>query len=132
MDLLPTTQSATLDSPLERRATRRFDMRLPATVKATGSTPVCEVLTETQNISARGVFLYLDRAVTPGETLEVTLTFPPHITLADAVRIRFVARVLRVDTAPLSRVGVAALIEEYEFLRSNSATGHAEDLRNTN
>jgi hypothetical protein len=33
--------------------------------------------------------------------------------------VRFSARVVRVDsTLPASRVGVAALIEEYEFLRS--------------
>ena len=95
---------------------RRFDMRLPAVVHLTGR----EFQTETQNVSARGVFFYLDRAVSPGTTLHVTLTFPPHITLTEAVRVRFTARVLRVEPPlPSLRIGVAAMIENYEFLRSS-------------
>lgn len=97
---------------------RRFDMRLPATVREGES----ELQTETQNVSARGVFFYLDHAVAAGTSLEVTLTFPPHITLTDAVRVRFTARVIRVENPlPSTRVGVAAIIENYEFLRSNGS-----------
>jgi len=52
----------------------------------------------------------------------MTLTFPPHVTLTDSVRVRFSARVIRVeDPLPSARIGVAALIENYEFLRSNGA-----------
>ena len=97
---------------------RRFDMRLPACVKVDGMT-VDELMTETQNVSARGVFFYLDRPLVEGSKIEVTLTFPPHVTLTDSVRVRFRARVIRVETPrPASRIGVAAMIEEYEFLRS--------------
>ena len=96
---------------------RRFDMRLPAVVRLEGAN---EFHTETQNVSARGVFFYLDRSVTAGTRLEVTLTFPPHVTLTDAVRVRFSARVIRVENPlPSSRIGVAAMIQDYEFLRSN-------------
>ncbi len=103
----------------ERRMMRRFDMRLPATVRLEGAD---EFQTETQNVSARGVFFYLDHPVTAGTKLEVTLTFPPHITLTDAVRVRFTARVIRVDSPlPSARVGTAAMIENYEFLRSNGS-----------
>jgi hypothetical protein len=103
----------------ERRMMRRFDMRLPALVRFEGAD---EFQTETQNVSARGVFLYLNRAMTAGTKLEVTLTFPPHITLTDAVRVRFTARVIRVDSPlPSARVGTAAMIEEYEFLRTNGS-----------
>jgi hypothetical protein len=107
-----------LNSP-DRRMMRRFDMRLPAIVRLDGAD---EVRTETQNVSARGVFFYLDRAVSAGTKLEVTLTFPPHITLTDAVRVRFTARVIRVENPlPSARIGTAAMIEDYEFLRSNGA-----------
>lgn len=110
--------SATLQQANERRTMRRFDMRLPALVKVTGD-GFRELLTETQNVSARGVFFYLDRAVSPGTKVEVTLTLPSHVTLTDAVRVRFTARVVRVESPlPASRIGVAALIEQYEFLRS--------------
>jgi hypothetical protein len=107
-----------LNSP-DRRMMRRFDMRLPAIVRVEGAN---EVRTETQNVSARGVFFYLDRAVSAGTKLEVTLTFPPHITLTDAVRVRFTARVIRVENPlPSARIGTAAMIEDYEFLRSNGS-----------
>jgi hypothetical protein len=111
----------------ERRTMRRFDMRLPATVRLDGTG---EFHTETQNVSARGVFFYLDRAVSAGTRIEVTLTFPPHVTLTDAVRVRFAARVIRVESPlPSLRIGTAAMIEDYEFLRSNGNTDFLSELQ---
>jgi hypothetical protein len=102
----------------DRRLMRRFDMRLPAVVSIANS-DLGEINTETQNVSARGVFFYLDRTLPEGSRVDVTMTFPPHVTLTDSVRVRFTARVLRVESPlPASRVGIAALIEEYEFLRN--------------
>jgi hypothetical protein len=108
--------------PQERRTIRRFDMRLPAAIRIT-ETGAEELFTETQNVSARGVFFYLDRPLEPGARIDVTLTFPPHVTLTDSVRVRFVARVIRIEPLPASRIGVAAMIEEYEFLRSQPGPG---------
>ena len=106
----------------DRRSMRRFDMRLPAAIRLNGDA-ANEFLTETQNVSARGVFFYLDRAVASGSRIEVTLTFPPHVTLTDPVRVRFAARVIRVETPlPSARIGIAAVIEEYEFLRTTPAS----------
>lgn len=111
----------------ERRTMRRFDMRLPAVVRLDDND---ELQTETQNVSARGVFFYLDRPVPAGTRCEVVLTFPPHITLTDAVRVRFTARVIRVDSPlPSSRVGTAAMIEDYEFLRSAGSTDFLSALQ---
>jgi hypothetical protein len=105
----------------ERRTMRRFDMRLPASVRVAGN-DFRDLLTETQNVSARGVFFYLDRPLAEGSRIEVTMTFPPHVTLTEPVRVRFIARVVRVESSPsVSSIGVAAMIEEYEFLRSNTA-----------
>jgi len=103
---------------------RRFDMRLPAVVRLVqGNDQENEFQTETQNVSARGVFFYLDRPVPAGTRCEVTLTFPPHITLTDAVRVRFTARVIRVESPlPSLRIGTAAMIEDYEFLRSTGSS----------
>jgi hypothetical protein len=108
----------------ERRMMRRFDMRLPAVVRLNqdrlNQDAASEFHTETQNVSARGVFFYLDRPIPAGTACAVTLTFPPHITLTDAVRVRFTARVIRVESPlPSLRIGTAAMIEDYEFLRSN-------------
>src|SRR5271166_1820767 len=111
----------------ERRTMRRFDMRLPAVVRLTGES---EFQTETQNVSARGVFFYLDRPVPAGTPCEIILTFPPHITLTDAVRVRFTARVIRSESPlPSLRVGMAAMIEDYEFLRSASSTDFVTALQ---
>jgi len=116
---------------------RRFDMRLPALVRldrtnlgGTNADQENEFQTETQNVSARGVFFYLDRPVPAGTRCEVTLTFPPHITLTDAVRVRFTARVIRVDSPlPSLRIGTAAMIEDYEFLRSSGSTDFLSALQ---
>lgn len=105
----------------ERRSMRRFEIRLPALVKLTGN-GFQELLTETHNVSARGIFFYIDRPIASGSRLEITLTLPSQITLAEAVRVRFTARVLRTETTQgSSRTGVAAAIEDHEFLRSVAA-----------
>jgi hypothetical protein len=124
----------------ERRLMRRFDMRLPAVVRVdeirmdergnAGPVEAKELQTETQNVSARGVYLYLDRVVPAGTRCEVILTFPPHITLTDAVRVRFTARVIRSENPlPSARVGTAAMIEDYEFLRSNGGSDFLSALQ---
>ena len=106
---------------------RRFDMRLPALVRLDANN---EFQTETQNVSARGVFFYLDRPLPAGTRCEVTFTFPPHITLTDAVRVRFTARVIRSESPlPSLRVGTAAMIEDYEFLRSSGGTDFLSELQ---
>jgi hypothetical protein len=111
----------------ERRLMRRFDMRLPALVRVDANH---EFQTETQNVSARGVFFYLDRPLPAGTRCEVTLTFPPHITLTDAVRVRFTARVIRSESPlPSLRVGTAAMIEDYEFLRSSGGSDFLSELQ---
>jgi hypothetical protein len=114
-------EGSTQQAGQDRRTMRRFEMHLPAMVRIAGQ-GLRGLSTETQNVSARGVFFFLDRPLAEGTGIEVTMTFPPHITLTEPVRVRFTARVVRVETSPKkSGIGVAAMIEEYEFLRSNSA-----------
>jgi len=118
--MLSMEQNEMIETPQDRRVMRRFDMRLPAAIKMTGDDPD-QMLTETMNVSAKGVFFYLDRKIEEGCPLEITLTFPPHVTLTETVRVRFTAKVIRVESPlPVSRVGVAAVIEDYEFLKAIS------------
>ena len=100
----------------ERRAMRRFSMRLPASVRVSGIPVPFD--TETENVSARGIFFYIDRWMKVDAQIEVTMDFPSQVTLSDPVRVRFLARVVRVERQTGMRAGVAAVIEEYEFLRS--------------
>src|SRR5207249_11211849 len=103
-------ESDVIQPTQERRLMRRFDMRLPASVRVPdlGSG---EFATETQNVSARGVFFYLDRPLGAGTPIQVTMTFPPPVTLTDSVGVRFLARVGRIEKPPVSRVGIPALME---------------------
>ena len=107
----------------DRRAIRRFDMRLAASVKL-GVNGAPEVLTETENVSARGVYFHLANRLDEGRSIEVTLSFPSHIAMADNVRVRVVARVLRSVAETNGKVGIAALIENYEFLRAEPTVTH--------
>ena len=109
-------QAPVFNNGHERRTMRRFAMKLPASVRVSGIPS--EFPVETENVSARGIFFYIDRRMTPGSRVEVTMSFPPQVTLTDPLRVRFIARVLRVEAEDASeRAGVAAMIEEYEFLQ---------------
>src|SRR5579863_1847474 len=117
-------QGAVSENNRERRAMRRFAMKLPASVRVSGIPS--EFPTETENVSARGIFFYLDRWMAEGARVEVTMAFPRQVTLTDPLRVRFLARVVRITSEePTSRVGVAAVIEEYEFIRPSD---EAQDL----
>jgi hypothetical protein len=113
-------QESVFNNPPDRRLMRRFSMRLPASVRVSGIPN--EFATETENVSARGIFFYLDRWMTEGARVEVTMNFPPQVTLADALQVRCLARVVRVQPMTATRTGVAAMIEEYEFVRSENGS----------
>ena len=120
-------QASVFDNNPDRRAMRRFSMKLPAAVRVPGIP--CEFPTETENVSARGIFFYIDRFMTEGAHVQVTMSFPPQVTLGDPVRVRFLARVVRVSEESPTRVGVAAMIEEYEFLRSEGESQDSASLQ---
>jgi hypothetical protein len=55
--------------------------------------------------------------MTQGAHIGFTLTLPPEITLTESIRVQCKGRVVRVeDTTADGRVGVAAVIDEYQFL----------------
>jgi hypothetical protein len=100
----------------DRRTMRRFNMNLPASVRVAGIPAPFE--TESENISARGIFFYIDRWMKEGSPVEVTMDFPSQLTMADPVRVRFNARIVRViESENPMRVGVAAAIEAYDFVQ---------------
>src|SRR5690242_19383875 len=52
----------------DRRAMRRFSMKLPASVRVSGIPSPFQ--TETANVSARGIFFYIDRWMKEGSQIE--------------------------------------------------------------
>ena len=100
----------------EKRATRRFALRLPVSVTYTNHGSE-EKNAQTRDVSARGICFYLDEAIETGSGIEFTLTLPPEITLTESIRVRCKGKVVRVDDGgPEGKVAVAAVIDEYEFL----------------
>ena len=100
----------------DKRATRRFALRLPVSVSYSDN-GVQEKTAQTRDVSARGIFFYVDTAIAAGAAIEFTLTLPPEITLTESIRVRCKGKEVRVDEAAAEgRVAVAAVIDEYEFL----------------
>ena len=98
----------------ERRGTRRLALSLPMSLRVAGDGEP-EVATATRDVSARGVYFLLDSRLQEGASFDFTLTLPPEVTLTESVRVRCRARVVRVESGE-NKVGVAAVIEHYDFL----------------
>ena len=100
----------------EKRAARRFALRVPVTVDR-GTNGSKAEMAEIRDVSARGICFHVDSAMEQGAPIGFTLTLPPEITLTESIRVQCKGRVVRVedDTAD-GKMVVAAVIEEYEFL----------------
>ena len=99
----------------EKRAARRFALRVPVTVNRDQTVP--NESAQIRDVSARGICFYLESAVAQGSSIGFTLTLPPEITLTESIRVQCKGRVVRVeDPTDDGKVTVAAVIEEYEFL----------------
>ena len=91
-------------------------MTLPVEIKGevrTGET----LAAETRDVSFRGLYFVVDQEFESGSSIEFILTLPRELTLAGDVRIYCAGRVVRVEKpVPAGGVGVAAIIDRYEFL----------------
>jgi len=99
----------------EKRAARRFALRIPVSVARAKDTEYRESA-EIRDVSARGICLYLDSPIEHGSPIGFTLTLPPEITLTESIRVQCKGRVVRVEDNTEGKMAVAAVIEEYEFL----------------
>ena len=124
---------------LERRCGQRFSLHVPVSLRLCGSQH--ESGGFTQDLSARGSFLFTDFPLAVGERIEVTLRMPSEITLGDSMHVRCQAQVLRVlQPTAGTRLGVAVHFAGYEYLqdqpddgatqafdRISALHGHSED-----
>src|SRR5439155_22003024 len=100
----------------EKRATRRFALRLPVAVTYSDNGSQ-EKSAQTRDVSARGICFYVDSAIAPGSLIEFTLTLPPEITLTESIRVRCKGKVVRSEPGNNgTQLRIAAVINEYEFL----------------
>lgn len=102
---------------MDRRSTRRFDVTLPITV---GSYPpqTAESLPGiTRDLSIGGIYFTTGQELLPGREFEFTARFPAALTQGREVLIRARGKVVRAEKADGNeRVGIAAVIEKYEFV----------------
>jgi hypothetical protein len=103
---------------LERRARQRFDFNLPVSLRLANA---CTGSGFTQNLSARGVLLCSELALVEGDAVELTLTMPSEVTLAEAMRVHCLGRILRVSSAGAEvKFSAAVQIEKYEYLTEDN------------
>jgi hypothetical protein len=105
-----------MQQSIERRASRRFTMTLPLTVRS-NEPGGNERQGQTRDVSFRGLYFLIEADFAPGSPIEFILTLPREITLAGDVHIRCFAEIVRVEPHN-GRRGVAARIDRYEFLPS--------------
>lgn len=100
----------------EKRAARRFALRIPVSV-GRGENANYNEAAQIRDVSARGICLFMDSPVEEGAPIGFTLTLPPEITLTESIRVQCKGRVVRIDNGSVDgKIAVAAVIEEYEFL----------------
>jgi hypothetical protein len=82
-------------------------------------------LGSTENISAAGVYLWIDGGLEVGSATDFEITIPREVIGAgNDVHLRCHCRVVRCDNPQKpGRSGVACVIEHYEFLRPDKAGG---------
>lgn len=111
---------ATSATKAEQRTSRRFSLKLPVSIKCDDGKSR-DVTAETRDLSAQGVFFHTDSTITQGAKVEFTLTLPPEITLTESIKVRCRGKVVRVDSEK-SKTGVAAIIEQYDFVPDGSGS----------
>lgn len=105
-------------------------MNLPVQVSVPSAGERLTAPAKTRDVSFRGLYFIVDRDFEAGSPVEFILTLPKEITLTDDVRVQCVGRVVRVERVDAGKyesgganggwVGVAAVIEQYDFLPPTS------------
>lgn len=101
----------------EHRRHRRYQISIPVAIQSPENEEA-RVETTSRDISAKGIYFTLSPEVEVGSELEFYLSLPPQMCQGKHVRVHCRGRVVRRDAhAAQDRIGVAAVIEEYEFIR---------------
>jgi hypothetical protein len=105
----------------ERRASRRFLIRLQLVVRWADENVIGEATTESREVSSRGLYFHLPKSLKSGLPVEIVVTLPHELTHAGPICVRCLGRVLRSTKQDSGQVGIAAAMEAYEFLRNTES-----------
>ena len=103
------------DSQKDRRSAPRFAMRLPALARFFNGSEF-EEQTFTRDVSSGGAFLYVGSEIGHRRQIEVTLFLPSEGENPANIRVRYTGQVVRLERLPEGRLGVAAALENCEYL----------------
>ncbi|MBF8304901.1 MAG: type pilus assembly PilZ [Acidobacteria bacterium] len=104
----------------EHRRHRRYQISIPVAIHSPEEVEEAAVQTSTRDISAKGIFFTLSPGVELGSELEFYLSLPPQMCQGKSVRVHCRGRVVRREPlAAQDRIGVAAVIDEYEFIQQD-------------
>jgi hypothetical protein len=107
----------------ERRTARRYDLALPVIIRIPLEKDKSTRNGKTRDISTRGIYFTIDRDLSAGAELDITLKLPAEVTRGSEVLVQATGKVIRVERTPddgSTKVGVAAIIERYEIVRNES------------
>ena len=103
----------------ERRASQRYALSLPITIRIPAQTDALTCNGKTRDISTEGVHFIIENDLNVGAELDLTVTLPTQVTGGVNVLVRAEGTVLRVERNS-GCVGVAALIKRYDIVRDES------------
>jgi hypothetical protein len=101
-----------------RRKLPRFWMELPLEVTTENSV---KIEGTTRDLSARGIYFFVEQDALFDRTVEFTVMFPKEVTGHSNLMVRCHGSVLRVEESDRGKIGVAAEIQRYEFLKTAEA-----------
>lgn len=104
---------------MDRRSTRRYDLNLPIIVDKYSPQTAESLVGKTRDLSIRGIYFTAGQELLPGWEFDFTARFPAALTQGKEVSIRAHGKVVRVEKEKADdneRVGIAAVIEKYEFV----------------
>ena len=103
----------------ERRRAQRFPLDLPLEVKWRETSGDVQKPATLRDISASGIYFVVDRNLQPESKVEFYVRLHVEGAPAGGVLLHCVGSVVRVDPAATdpNRIGVAARIDRYRFLR---------------
>jgi hypothetical protein len=119
----PATENTEHIDMSDRRRARRYDLSLPVVVKLSTKDEPLQRNGQTRDISTRGLYFTMEEELAPGSEFDLTLTLPAEVTKGSDVFIRARGRVVRIDRGPDAnpeRIGVAAVMENYDIVRADS------------
>jgi len=105
------------DIVADARTGTRFPVHLPIKVLGLPGAKASQEGT-TENISGAGVYIWVDQTLEVNSRVEFEITIPKAAIAAEQdVVLHCIGRVVRADSQPSEKSGVACVIDEYDFVR---------------